>query len=129
MMIRPTNIFGVSPNQRAIRRHRVHADFCRQAIADRKITIKGAPNDIRDFLPVSVLAKRAADLHIAKSGGMDLPESLGHELVSLCYHWPTESQSRHGDYLMLKCRFTRSRAAHQLGASSELLVRAGRGAS
>jgi len=62
MMIRPTNIFGVSPNQRAIRWHRVPADFCRQAIADRRITIKGSPNDFRDFLPVSVLAKRAADL-------------------------------------------------------------------
>jgi len=62
LVLRPTNIYGVSPNQSAIRWHRVPADFCRQAVTRREIVIKGSPGDFRDFLPVSVLARRVADL-------------------------------------------------------------------
>lgn len=59
---RPTNIVGVSANTDAIRWDTVPAEFCRQAIVDRRIQIRSSGMQHRDFLSVQDAACRLASL-------------------------------------------------------------------
>lgn len=59
---RPTNIVGVSANANAIRWDTVPAEFCRQAIVDRRIRIQSTGMQHRDFLSVQDAARRLASL-------------------------------------------------------------------
>ncbi|NBO80266.1 MAG: SDR family oxidoreductase [Actinobacteria bacterium] len=62
LIVRPTNIVGLSANPSSTQWHRVPAEFCLQAASSNAIQLRSDSQTQRDFLSVTVFANRIASL-------------------------------------------------------------------
>lgn len=62
LVIRPSNVIGVSANPGVVRWDMVPAEFCRQAVVDGRILLQSSGRQHRDFLSVQDAAERLASL-------------------------------------------------------------------